>query len=125
MRMQVQSMALLSGLRIQDCHKLWCRSQTQLRSHIALAVASSCNSNSTPRFETSVWYRCSPNKKKKKKNVCVYICMYVCVYTFVCVSIYLCGMCIYVFVYIYVCVCMCVCIYMTLLYSRKGQNIVN
>ena len=28
MRMRVQSLALLSGIRIQCCHKLWCRSQT-------------------------------------------------------------------------------------------------
>ena len=38
MRMWVQSPALLGGLRIQCCCKLWCRSQTQLRSHIAVAV---------------------------------------------------------------------------------------
>ena len=30
MRMQVQSLALLSGLRIQRCRELWCRSQMQL-----------------------------------------------------------------------------------------------
>ena len=34
----VQSLASLSGLRIQRCHKLWCRSQTQLGSGIAEAV---------------------------------------------------------------------------------------
>ena len=28
--MQVQSLALLSGLRIWHCHELWCRSQTRL-----------------------------------------------------------------------------------------------
>ena len=38
MRMSVRSMALLSGLRVQCCWKLWCRSQTQLGSCIALAV---------------------------------------------------------------------------------------
>ena len=37
-RMQVQSLALLSGLRTWCCCGLWCRSQTQLRSRIALAV---------------------------------------------------------------------------------------
>ena len=36
MRMQVQSLALLSGLRIWHCHELWCRSQMQLRSHVAV-----------------------------------------------------------------------------------------
>ena len=30
MRIGVQSLALLSGLRIQSCHELWCRLQTQL-----------------------------------------------------------------------------------------------
>ena len=29
MRLQVLSLALLSGLRIQRCHELWCRSQTK------------------------------------------------------------------------------------------------
>ena len=39
MRLQVWSMALLSGLWIRCCHELWCRSQTQLRSGIAVALA--------------------------------------------------------------------------------------
>ena len=30
MRMQVWSLASLSGLRIWHCHELWCRSQLQL-----------------------------------------------------------------------------------------------
>ena len=34
----VQSLALLSRLRIQCCCELWCRSQTQLGSGIAVAV---------------------------------------------------------------------------------------
>ena len=33
------SLASLSGLRIQHCHKLWCRLQTQLRSGVAVAVS--------------------------------------------------------------------------------------
>ena len=36
MRMQVQSQASLRGLRIWHCHELWCRSQTQLGSGIAV-----------------------------------------------------------------------------------------
>ena len=32
MRLQVRSLASLSGLRIQHCHELWSRSQMQLRS---------------------------------------------------------------------------------------------
>ena len=39
MRLQVQSLALLSGLRIQHCCELWCRSQMKLRSGVAVAVA--------------------------------------------------------------------------------------
>ena len=35
---EVRSLAFLSGLRIRCCHKLWCRCQAQLRSHVAVAV---------------------------------------------------------------------------------------
>ena len=35
----VRSLALISGLRIQHCHELWCRSQMQLKSDVAMAVA--------------------------------------------------------------------------------------
>ena len=38
MRLQVRSLALLSGLRIQHYHELWCRSQTWLGSRVAVAV---------------------------------------------------------------------------------------
>ena len=38
MRIWVQSLALLSGLRIRPCQRLGCRSQRQLRSGIAVAV---------------------------------------------------------------------------------------
>ena len=38
LRMQVQSLASLSGLRIWCCQELCCRSQTQLRSGVAVAV---------------------------------------------------------------------------------------
>ena len=37
-RMQVRSLALLSGPGIQRCHELWYRSQTQLGSWVAVAV---------------------------------------------------------------------------------------
>ena len=61
---------LLSGLSILCCHELWCRLQTQLGSHIAVAVgeAGSCSSDSTTSLGTSIWSRCSPKKKKKKKS---------------------------------------------------------
>ena len=41
-RTRVRSLALLSGLRIPE---LWCRSQMQLRSGVAVAVAGSYSSN--------------------------------------------------------------------------------
>ena len=36
---RVQSLASFSGLRIQRCHELWCRSQMRLGSGVAVAVA--------------------------------------------------------------------------------------
>ena len=39
MRLRVQSLALLCGLRFWRCRELWCRLQTRLRSCIAVAVA--------------------------------------------------------------------------------------
>ena len=38
MRLQIQSLASLSGLRIWRCHELWYRSQRWLGSRIAVAV---------------------------------------------------------------------------------------
>ena len=76
MRVQVPSLALLSGLRIQRCHVLWCRSQTRLGSHIAVAlavavavsvsVASNCSSDLIPSLGTSICHGCSPKRQKKK-----------------------------------------------------------
>ena len=45
MRLQVRSLASLSGLRIWHCLELWYRSQTWLRSGVAVIVAltSSCS----------------------------------------------------------------------------------
>ena len=37
MRLWVRSLVLLSRLRIQHCHELWCRLQTLLRSGVAVA----------------------------------------------------------------------------------------
>ena len=47
MRMQVGSLASLSGLMIWYCYELWCRSQTHLGSGVAVAVAGSYSSDST------------------------------------------------------------------------------
>ena len=70
MRMLVRSLALLSGLRIWHCGELWCRSQTRLRSHIAVAAvqAGSRGSDSTPSLGTSKGRGCGPKNKKKKKK---------------------------------------------------------
>ena len=73
MRMQVPSLASLSGLRIQHCHELWWRSQTWLRALVAvavalalaMAVAGSCSSDSTPSLGTSICHRHSSKKQNK------------------------------------------------------------
>ena len=66
----VRSLASLRGLRIQGCRELWCRSQTWLRSHVAMAVASvsSCSSEQTPSLGTSVRLKCGPKNKRKKEG---------------------------------------------------------
>ena len=58
--MQVQSLALFSGLGIQNCYKLWHSLQMQLGSSVSMvvAVAGSYNSNSNPGLGTSVCFRC-------------------------------------------------------------------
>ena len=72
MRMGVRSLASLSGLRIQCCHKLWPRSQMQLGPGVAVAVAvvraGSCSSDSIPSLGTTICHGCGPEKKKKKKR---------------------------------------------------------
>ena len=63
-------MASLSGLRIQPCCELWCRSQMHLRSGIAVAMAQagSYRSDWTPGLGTSICHRCGPKKNKKEKK---------------------------------------------------------
>ena len=70
MRRKVQSLASISGLRIQHCHELWCRSQTQLGScvAVALAQASGYSSDLTPALGTSKHHGGSPKKKKMKRK---------------------------------------------------------
>ena len=70
MRLRVQSLDSLSGLGIQRCSELWCRSQMWLRSSVAAAVAQagSCRSNSTPSLGTSILHRRSPKMTKDKNN---------------------------------------------------------
>ena len=69
MRMHVQSLASLSGLRFQHCLELWCRLQAQLRSGIAVAIAqaSSCSSDLTPSLGTCMYATGSTLKGQKKK----------------------------------------------------------
>ena len=61
-------------VRIWHCRELWCRSQTQLRSHIAVALvqASGYRFDATPSLGTFICSGCSPknskDKKKKKKK---------------------------------------------------------
>ena len=64
MRLQVQPLTLLSGLRISRCHELWCSSLLGSR----VAVAGSYSSDSTPSLETFVCCNCSLKKQKKQKN---------------------------------------------------------
>ena len=70
MRLQVPSLAFLSGLRIWCCRELWYRSQTWLGSHVAVAVAVAdrYSSDSTPSLGTSICHTYSPKKKQKKKG---------------------------------------------------------
>ena len=65
MRLQVPSLALLSGLRIWRCCELWCRLQMRLRSCV----------DSTPSLGTAIaagaaaLEKAKRPKKKKKKNL--------------------------------------------------------
>ena len=70
MRLCVQSLALLSGLRIWHCHEMCCRSQMWLVSGIAVAVvqASSYSSNQTPSLGTSICRGSGLRNGKKTKN---------------------------------------------------------
>ena len=63
-RMRVQFLASLCGLKIWHCCKLQCRSQMRLGSGVAMAGG--YGSNSTLSLRTSICHRCHPKKKKKK-----------------------------------------------------------
>ena len=70
MRLWVQSLALLSVLRIQCCCELWCRLQTRLGSCVAVAVvkAGGYSSNWTPSLGTSICRGSDPRNGKKMKK---------------------------------------------------------
>ena len=71
MRLMVRSLALLSGLS----RELWYRSQMQLRSGVAVAVAwvSSYRSDSTPSLGTSIYHGCGPKKEKEKSTPLMFV----------------------------------------------------
>ena len=71
MRLRVRFLASLSGLGIQHCHELWCRSQTQLGSGVAVTVvwARGHSSDLTPSLGISMCHRCSSKKQKINKKV--------------------------------------------------------
>ena len=70
MRLQVRSLALISGLGIRCCRELWCRSQMPLRSCVAVAVVStgSCGSSWTPSLGSSICLGCRPKKQTNKQK---------------------------------------------------------
>ena len=70
MRLQVPTLALLSGSGIWCCRELWCRSPKRLGSGVAVAVvqARSCSSNWTPSLGTSICHGRSPKNQKKKQK---------------------------------------------------------
>ena len=61
MRMWVEPLALLSGLRIQHC-----TAQIHVAAAMAVAQASSCSSDLTPSLGTSICRGFGPKKTKKK-----------------------------------------------------------
>ena len=69
MRLQVQSLALLSGSAIRPCHGLWYGSQIRLGSGVAVAVAQagSCISDSTLSLGTSMCHGYGPLPPPKKR----------------------------------------------------------
>ena len=78
-RMWIQFLALLSGLKIWRYHELWCRSQTWLGSREVMAVAveqsGSYRSGSTPSLGTSILHgEALKRQKKKKRFICVPKC---------------------------------------------------
>ena len=70
MRTRVPSLASFNGLRVWLFCELWYRSQTWLRSCVAVAVvlAGSYSSDLTPNLGTSICCRCGPKKTKDNKK---------------------------------------------------------
>ena len=70
MRIQVQSLASDSGLRIWCYHEPWCSSQMWLRSSVTVALvwAGGHGFDLTPSLGISICHGCSPKNTKKNKN---------------------------------------------------------
>ena len=61
---------LAKWVKIRRCRELWYRSQTQLGSCVAVALAQAGDYSSdwTPSLGTSIYCGCSPKKTKRQKN---------------------------------------------------------
>ena len=68
MRMQVQFLALLSGLWIQGCRELWCRLQMGLRSGVAVTAAQAGSYSSIQPLTWKLPYAKGMALKRKKKK---------------------------------------------------------
>ena len=84
MKLQVWSLALLSGLRIWNYYELWYRLQTWLRSCVAVAVvwASSCSSDWTLTWEPPHALGAVLKKAKKKIIIIINASIYMMVLSF-------------------------------------------
>ena len=65
MKMRFQFLASLGGSGIRSCHDLWCRSQIQLRSQVAVAMAQLL----AWEIPYDVGAALKSKKKKKKKPI--------------------------------------------------------
>ena len=66
MRLQVRSLALLSGLTIRCFRELWCRLQTWLGSHVAVALAQAGGPLAwEPPYATEAALKKAKRQKKK------------------------------------------------------------
>ena len=66
-RIEVRSLASLSGLRIQHFGELWYRSQTRLRPDVAMAMAIACSCSFYSNLSLGI-SKCCRRKEKKKEN---------------------------------------------------------
>ena len=68
MRMHVLSLASFSGLGTRHCLELWCRSQMQLGSHIAVAVVRQAAAAPIQPLARDLTYATSAALKKQNKT---------------------------------------------------------